>query len=154
MAHDPKIVANWLIQRGIDEGKPLTHIEVQKLLYFAHGWALAIHGEPLHEGTWEAWQYGPVLPDLYFTLNYNRGQPIDQIIPVRGEPLTNDESTILDAVYRYRSLGTFTLVGVSHSRGGPWDRVWHSGVSSKGIDNDLIEHYFRDLLRKNENANG
>ena len=71
---DPRAVANWFIERGINEEYPLTHIEVQKLLYFAHGWMLGIHGEPLVEGNWEAWRYGPVLRDVYFSLNYNRGR--------------------------------------------------------------------------------
>ena len=104
---DPRAVANWFIERGINEEYPLTHIEVQKLLYFAHGWMLGIHGEPLVEGNWEAWRYVPVLRDVYFSLNYNRGRPITDPIPVRREDFSEDELGIMRVVYGYRSLGTF-----------------------------------------------
>ncbi len=70
--HDPKNAANWFIERGIKEERPLVHIEVQKLLYFSHGWMLGIHQRPLHYGVWEAWRYGPVLPEVYFNLNQYR----------------------------------------------------------------------------------
>ena len=149
MAHDPKALANWLISRGIEEGHPLTHIEVQKLMYFAHGWMLGIHGKPLVEGNWEAWRYGPVLPEVYFSLNYNRGQPIQELIPTTGEhDFLEDELDVMKVVYGYRSLGTFTLVGVSHSRGGPWDRVWHRESSSTKISDQSMRDYFANLLEQ------
>ena len=51
MAHDPRAIANWFIEQGIKENNPLSHIEVQKLLYFSHGWMLGIHETPLHHGS-------------------------------------------------------------------------------------------------------
>jgi len=117
MAHDPKAVANWFIERGIKEDNPLTHIEVQKLLYFSHSWMLAIHEAPLHHGAWEAWRYGPVLPEIYFNLNWHRGLPITDCIPAPDESFTDEELAIMEGVYRYRSLGPFTLVGISHALG-------------------------------------
>ena len=149
MAHDPRTAANELINRGIAQGQPLTHIEVQKLLYFWHGWMLGIHGRPLHNGLWEAWQYGPVLPEVYFNLNHHRGQPITAPIPARDEAFPEEETSIMDVVYGYRTLGTFTLVGISHSRGGPWDQVWHNSGDSGIIDNELIRSYFEGLLQQN-----
>lgn len=154
MVHDPKVAANELINRGVTEGQPLTHIEVQKLLYFWHGWMLGIHGQPLHHGVWQAWRYGPVLPEVYFNLNHYRGQPITSPIRTPSELFTSEESNIMNVVYGYRSLGTFTLVGIAHSRGGPWDRVWHGQGDSGLIDNETIRSYFADLLGRNEASNG
>jgi uncharacterized phage-associated protein len=154
MAHNPNAAANWFIERGLRDEKPLTHIEVQKLLYFAHGWMLGIHERSLVQGDWEAWRYGPVLPEVYFNLNYNRGRPITERIPTQHEDFLEDELDIMEVVYGYRSLGTFTLVGVSHSRGGPWDRIWHSENPSNEISDELIRNYFKDLLEKNEASNG
>ena len=148
MSHNPKTAANWFIERGVEEDDPLTHIEVQKLLYFAHGWTLGIHRRPLHHGVWEAWRYGPVLPEVYFNLNWYRGRPITDRINAPSEPFAEDEKSIMNAVYGYRSLGTFTLVGISHSRGGPWDTVWHGKKDSNIIPNQLIQSYFSSLLRQ------
>lgn len=154
MVHDPKTAANELISRGINEGRLLTHIEVQKLLYFWHGWMLGIHGRPLHHGVWEAWRYGPVLPEVYFNLNHRRGKPIGSLIPAYTEQFPSEEMSILDVVYGYRSLGIYQLVGVAHSQGGPWDRVWHNKGDSGIIDNSMIQTYFAELLNKNQGLNG
>ena len=153
MTHNPRAAANEFIKRGIKDGSPLTHIEVQKLLYFASGWMLGIHGRPLHDGHWEAWQYGPVVRDVYFSLNHYRGAPITAEIPTPSEQFREEETSIIDAVYDYRRLGPSTLIGLSHARGGPWDSVWHGGTGSSEIDNDLIERYFADLARQNGASN-
>lgn len=151
MIHDPKAAANEFINRGILNRYPLTHIEVQKLVYFAHGWMLAIHHRPLHQGTWEAWQYGPVLPEIYYNLRDYRGRPITVPIQARPELFADEEGAIIDVVYGYRSLGPFQLVGITHSPGGPWDRVWNAKGGSSGlISNEMIHDYFVDLLRRNE----
>ena len=151
--HDARAVANEFIRRGIDSGRPLTHIEVQKLMYFASGWMLGIHERPLHDGQWEAWQYGPVVRDVYFSLNHYRGAPITDVIPAPAEQFGPEESSIIEAVYDYRRLGPSTLIGLSHARGGPWDTVWHEGGGSPEIDNDRIQRYFADLARRNSEAN-
>src|SRR5262245_26249764 len=58
-------VANWLIERGLEDGRPVDPLKLQKLLYFAHGWHLAITGAPLLDEPIEAWQYGPVVSSIY-----------------------------------------------------------------------------------------
>ena len=55
MAHNPDVAADWFIERGIHEKHPLTHIEVQKLLYSANGWMLGIHERPFIGGGAPYW---------------------------------------------------------------------------------------------------
>ena len=58
----PKLiaVAEYILER---EGA-ISTMKLQKLLYFAQGWSLAITNEPLFEDDFEAWSSGPVLPAL------------------------------------------------------------------------------------------
>ncbi|RWO77206.1 type II toxin-antitoxin system antitoxin SocA domain-containing protein [Mesorhizobium sp.] len=46
-------------------GWSLSNLELQKILYLAHMFYLGRTGEPLVSGHFEAWDYGPVHPDLY-----------------------------------------------------------------------------------------
>lgn len=54
----------WLAWNG-EEPEGLTHMRLQKLLYYAQGWHLAAFGRPLFSGRIEAWKHGPVVKELY-----------------------------------------------------------------------------------------
>lgn len=60
-------VANYLIylaQSG-DEPDYLTHLRLQKLLYYVQGWSLANRGKEMFPERIEAWAHGPVVKVLY-----------------------------------------------------------------------------------------
>jgi len=40
-------------------------MKLQKLVYYAHGWHLALNNEPLIDEQVECWQYGPVISSLF-----------------------------------------------------------------------------------------
>ena len=58
-------VANFFIEKSKASGVPVDPLKLQKLIYFAHGWHLAVTGEPLLDENVEAWPYGPVVPTVY-----------------------------------------------------------------------------------------
>ncbi len=43
----------------------LTQLELQKLLYLSHMIHLGFYKSPLVYGDFEAWEFGPVHPELY-----------------------------------------------------------------------------------------
>src|SRR5580693_1527529 len=43
----------------------MTQMKLHKLTYIAHGWNLAIFGEPLVADASEAWENGPVFPLMW-----------------------------------------------------------------------------------------
>ena len=65
MSYPAKAVANYFIDIARCEGEQLSPMKIQKLVYFAHGWYLALYDEPLLDEKIEAWRYGPVVPSLY-----------------------------------------------------------------------------------------
>jgi uncharacterized phage-associated protein len=60
-------VANRLIHLANAEDEPehLTHLRLQKLLYYVQGWSLGLRNEPAFEGRIEAWAHGPVVREIY-----------------------------------------------------------------------------------------
>ena len=58
-------VANWFLARAERDGVSLDPIKLQKLIYFADGWCLALTDKPLIDEHIEAWDYGPVVPSIY-----------------------------------------------------------------------------------------
>jgi uncharacterized phage-associated protein len=59
-------IANWFLA-SIDRevGDPITPLKLQKLVYYAQAWALALLERPLFEEDLEAWTHGPVVPSLF-----------------------------------------------------------------------------------------
>ncbi|MYC37127.1 MAG: DUF4065 domain-containing protein [Chloroflexi bacterium] len=153
--HDPCQIANEFIQMGIDREEPITPLEVQKLIYFAHGWTLANHNRPLHHDEWEAWPYGPVLSVVYHRLSYYRGDPVDDIILAHDMRFEDYERRIIDDVYDgYRHMGGVRLSRLTHVKGGPWDQVKKKRWGSRIIPNETIRKYFIRVSRKIEAMNG
>jgi uncharacterized phage-associated protein len=62
---DVRSVANYVLHERLRFGYSTSHLELQKLVYFAHGLLLSQSGEPLVDGYFEAWEHGPVHPHIY-----------------------------------------------------------------------------------------
>jgi uncharacterized phage-associated protein len=60
--YDPRGVANLMLDEAERLGVEVTHLALQKLLYFAHGLFPINCKRPLVSGCFEAWQHGPVHP--------------------------------------------------------------------------------------------
>ena len=79
-------IANEFLRRAGKAG--LTQMQIQKLVYFAHGWNLALSNEPLTTDSPQAWNYGPVYSDLYdHTKYFGRGQIDRPITPDDDEAI-------------------------------------------------------------------
>ena len=74
--YDSGTVANHFLRLARQQGKSLTPMQLLKLVYIAHGWSLGLYGLPLVRDEIQAWQYGPVIPNLYNRIRNYRSLPI------------------------------------------------------------------------------
>lgn len=161
MAYDSRYIANLVLDRADAEGLGISNLEINKIIYFLHSTYLANFGEPLIEAKIEAWDYGPVIREIYsefksfgaadirtratrLDLNSLKRVPVYEII---SGP---DASFLYPIIDKYMRLGATKLVNMSHEKGGPWDLVYNaSGRSNPGmeISDDLIQRYFLHQTR-------
>ena len=160
MSYPALAIANYFIDKGNVEDDPLDHLRLQKLVYIAHGWNLAVHGEPLIREAVEAWKYGPVIPSLYH--QFKRWG--NDLITENGVELSGmrarvpnveygDERVrqVLDAVWDgYKRFSGVQLSNLTHESGTPWDATWREqrGKGSARIPNDRIEKHFLTRARR------
>lgn len=116
---------------------PITHMKLQKLVYYGQAWSLVWDERPLFPERIEAWANGPVCPDLY---RAHQGE-----FTVTDEPrgnaaeLTRDERETLNVIVRkYGGKSANWLSDLTH-REDPW-RDARAGLSDGMRSNRPITH--------------
>lgn len=63
---DAAVIADWFLA-NVDRqsGDSITHLKLQKLVYYAQAWHLANFNKPLFREDLQAWAHGPVAPSLW-----------------------------------------------------------------------------------------
>lgn len=133
----------------------LTNLELQKILYLAHMRYLGETGEPLIAGTFEAWDYGPVLPPVYEAVKVYGGNVIGNVFGGVGKIGDPDIVRALDTTYdQLKSFTAGQLVEETHWRNGAWAAVYKPGRRGIPIPNNLIkwEYDNRVLTRSGKSA--
>jgi len=64
--HSPAAVVNYFLDLSREQGVPVTHVKIQKLLYLAQGFYLAEEETPLLNEPIEAWKEAIVCASVYY----------------------------------------------------------------------------------------
>lgn len=153
MQYPSNTIARALLRFATQDSRTLTPMELVKLTYLCHGWHLAFTGKPLTSDEPQAWQYGPVYPDLYHSVKNFRAGAVTNVpeggLECFGVPEINEQTQkIIKSVYdAYKNLNGVQLSALTHQEGTPWHKVW-DGSRNKSIPQELIESHFNDLKRK------
>lgn len=137
-------IANFFIQLANDlPYDSIDNLKLNKLLYFAQGQSLSKLGRPLFSDNIEAWDYGPVVHDVYHTYKAFGKNPIDKESSFFDERnLTSDELDILVDVYmNYGKYSGGTLVQLTHKPNTPWSNHYEECMNNI-IPHDEIKSYF------------
>lgn len=144
-------VAEYLIHLGrIEEDGPqlLTHLQLQKLLYYCQGWSLGIRKKPLFSERIEAWSHGPVVKAVWTVFKDCANRPIDQAGSTGGS-LSDGERDLVAAVWNvYKKYSGWGLREMTHSEA-PWKDVRGdldpSAACNKEITKQSMQSYFGTL---------
>ncbi|RZI97955.1 MAG: DUF4065 domain-containing protein [Brevundimonas sp.] len=156
MAYDGRAIANFVLDVCQDVGRPVSNLALQKIVYFCHVWSLIELKTPLIKHSFEAWEFGPVLPYLYREFKpfdsssiTSRAKSIDPLSGasriVNYEFDSTTRAFLEKVVSFYSQLTAGDLVKLSHAKGGPWDETWnHAGVVNPGmkIKEDSIVSFY------------
>ena len=131
----------------------ITHLKLQKLLYYAQGISLAIYDRPLFKENIEAWQHGPVVREVYLIYQKNKRDVINIDLDNEKEEILNrlendkEVNEVLNLTYSNFAIYTaWQLRQMTHEDNTPWDITQRTKELGKKIDNDLIKQYFREEI--------
>jgi uncharacterized phage-associated protein len=133
---------------GERSGWSLSNLEMQKLLYLAHMFHLGQYGKPLVSGHFEAWDYGPVHPDLYHRIKIFGSSPVENVFHSVNKPQEGTEAQLLDDVFKhFANQRPGRLVAITHWDKGAWARHYDPGTRNVIIPNEDILDEYRERER-------
>jgi uncharacterized phage-associated protein len=146
-------VANEFLGLARDDKppRPLTPLQLIKLVYIAHGFSLVYLDQPLLNEPPQAWQYGPVVPSLYHAVKQYGSSPITDPIFGDTDPqeLSLPARELIAAVYRaYGHLSGIQLSNMTHQQNTPWSTTWNRVGKNAIIPNDIIQSHYRELAAR------
>lgn len=158
MPFDARHVMNSILERSFKEKRgDMSPMKAQKMLFYTHGWHLAVCGEPAVDQSFEVWPYGPVVPAVYHELKKfgaaNINKYISEYAPSSGERKAYVVNKTFRAFYealdiaweKYIGIDAVNLSAMTHEDGSPWDRAKSENLSK--IPNKYIQEYFVELAR-------
>ena len=133
---------------GEHSGWDLTNLHMQKLLYLAHMYYLGANKEPLVDGDFEAWDYGPVQPKLYHYLKRYGADIIPSAALSFAIPVENKTACVyLDAVVD--QLPRSRLMAITHWEEGAWAKNYERGSMGILLTNTAIAEEYENRMRDN-----
>jgi len=148
MTYSANAVANAFISLAKREGKALTNMQVQKLVYISQGFSLALLGRSLFKDDAHAWQWGPVIPKLYKALQKYGNKEVTELIENVSDPVpdNSDECALIKEVWgAYGEFSGAKLSALTHQEGTPWSLTWEQNRFGV-IPLDVITEHYKDLV--------
>lgn len=141
---------------AVDEssGDRMTNLRLQKLLYYAQGWHLALLGESLFSEDIQAWKHGPVVRALYDKYKQYGWERIPAADHFSRSLFKGDSGDVLDQVWEtYGQFSAKHLEDMTH-RERPWlearDSCMDHESSNATISRNVMRDYFRSVMHDNE----
>lgn len=124
-------LANYIVDKCIKDNAPITNLQLQRLLYFVQKDFLK-RGSPAFSDYIEAWEFGPVVPNVYFYFCGFGATPIS--ISRDSVPnLTSDKNIIDSIVEAKRDLDSWVTAKETNKITGAWSKVFNDGKGSQHI---------------------
>ena len=128
----------------IDNGKPVSNLKLQKILYYAQA-AFLVKNRQLFDDEISAWKYGPVVEHVYYYFRKNSDRPILEKVPDNEfKDLDMDTKKEINRVLEAkRKYSAFDLVRHTHAEI-PWQNARAKG--SNIISKTDIKTYFKENI--------
>lgn len=138
--YDALTVAKYIVTKCVQDGCPISNLQLQKILYFVQVDSLKWNKEPAFYDDIEAWKFGPVVPDVYYHFCGSGALPILDTYELNDEFVQNSQMN--KVIEEKRKMNPWDLVEEAHKKDGPWDRVFKGGDGNREIiPLDLIEAF-------------
>lgn len=124
-------IAKYVIGKCTAENCPISNLQLQKILYFLQKKYLVDNGTVLFRDEIQAWQFGPVVPEVYYQYCGFGSMAINMEYNVN---ILNDDRKVIDEIVQEkRCKNPWDLVEETHAEGKAWASVYRNGLGNHMI---------------------
>lgn len=137
---DIQKLAEYITWISNKEGEPVTHMQLQMILYYVQGVYLQGMEKEAYEEEIEAWDMGPVIEKVFNRYaKYGMGRIINTKESVLD--IDEDERYVLDSLIReIRQTPPFDILEDIQHKESAYSRAYKKG-KKKEIDKELLKYY-------------
>lgn len=145
--HKAREVADFFLALvDTETGDSISNLKLQKLMYYAQGFHLALTGKPLFEEAIMAWELGPAIPSLYHSFTQTGGEPIPR--PDDGVDTSRftaeEKEILLEVFYEYGQFAPWKLRDFTRE-----EPPWRMAYPTHGeISHESMKRYFSTLVHE------
>lgn len=139
--YSAKVIAMYIVDRCHHIGQPISHLKLQKILYFIQASFLKDTGRPCFADEIRAWDYGPVVPSVHgiYKVYGNANIPNTGNRDVLANISAEDKlllDIVVDSAAQYSALSLAELTQCQ----APWKAAY--GRPDNIIYPEVIKEYF------------
>lgn len=124
-------------------GDVLTNLKIQKLLYYAQGFSLALNRRPLFHEKIIRWNLGPVVIEVYENLKKFGSDAIPAPKDFDISKFDEDDIELLSEVFEvYGQFSATALVNMTHE-----EPPWRMTRDKEEIDLKKLQNHFMTRLK-------
>lgn len=137
-------VAKYIIWFCKEKGYSISNLKLQKLLYFVQAQFLITVGRPAFSEEIEAWDFGPVVPEVYqyFRMWGSSELPHFLAANAKSRIYKRDQEIMDEILMECAQYSASFLVDITHNQD-PWHNAYEKYCNNV-ITKKSIEEYFRN----------
>lgn len=121
-------IARYIVDKCTNDGCPISNLQLQKILYFIQRDYLKKDSQAYSEEI-QAWQFGPVVPDVYYRYCGFGAMPIESTY--ENINIMEDDKKIIDRIVEdKRKLDPWVMVEQTHKPNGAWSKIYGNGLGN------------------------
>lgn len=129
--YDALDIAKYVVNKCTTDKCPITNLQLQKILYFLQKKNLVDYGKCLFADDIQAWQFGPVVPDVYYQFCGFGSGSITMNYSIKLDE--TDIQMINPTVEDKRTKNPWDLVSETHAPGKAWDITYKNGLGNRKV---------------------
>lgn len=138
-------VAEYIVARCANSGRPVTNLQLQKIMYYVQLNFLRTYDKCIFEDDILALRHGPAVKEVYYKYNiWGRNEIVPRAVQSAKETFLEKDRELIDRVTdACLLLDQWELVERSQKAGGPWHRSF-DGNLEKVIPKEVMREYARE----------